>query len=379
MLDWFQKSLSPARPLVHPPWKAGQYATYFLERDNGTWTALALQLLRQADDKTWLLSADFKTRTGESRAWLRYLPTESAEAANPVSLRMDSVRGSPASEVSDPEKLNEHHELQTPLAINLLMVRCWPSAAKALRGRSRKVDYPCAIDEVYPLITPLPPEFGYQKQQDLHPAVMLTGVACLSIDGGKNPLTVTSFGLANPQEAMQAPYDDFIDLSHLIRVDHEGFSLTYPATWFLRSKTTEEPDLRTTKYFGQFGGNTCGGTWSIVFYSGIPDRVRAECDKIVARMENPPQGPEGDLLPRTGEAWGLLAPARGFVFDFVSPAIDGISYNGIFSTDKSLAHVVVFGCIAKANPRRDKTLIEMHRVFREILEGFRLSGEGDPS
>ena len=44
-----------------PPWRAGQYVTYFLDRDDGLWTAFALRVLGQTKDKAWALCGDFKT------------------------------------------------------------------------------------------------------------------------------------------------------------------------------------------------------------------------------------------------------------------------------------------------------------------------------
>ena len=73
------------------------------------------------------------------------------------------------------ERLIQEPEMQTSMAMNLLMVRRWDAAKEALRGAAREVCYPCWIDRAYPLVTPIPGA-EVQKHHDLNPRVMLTGV-----------------------------------------------------------------------------------------------------------------------------------------------------------------------------------------------------------
>src|SRR5690348_16852102 len=114
MLDWlFKKGAAPQRPPLHPPWSTGQYVTYFLERENGSWTAMALRVRGQMEDGAWVLSADLKTRNGECTAWFRSDPSAPAEAMDPVPGRVEHIRGAPISADASVEQLVEKPEMQT--------------------------------------------------------------------------------------------------------------------------------------------------------------------------------------------------------------------------------------------------------------------------
>jgi hypothetical protein len=199
---------------------------------------------------------------------------------------------------------------------------------------------------------------------------MLTGVACLSIDSGKNPMTATSFGLNDPAATAPTNYDDFVDLSHLKRIEHDGFELTYPATWFLLRQPDEEEDgLQISSHHTQVvGGISCALTCSVLLYSGdchsVMEKQQAEQMRLSGRLT--------DLSPRSAHTLRLLGDATGYVFDYVHPTIDGVSYSAMFGTKTSdrFALINVFGCIAKANPRRSETIAEYEQVFPEILGSF---------
>ncbi|KYF60404.1 hypothetical protein BE04_30190 [Sorangium cellulosum] len=374
MLDWLKKRLGSKHQPVHPPWRAGQYVTYFLEREDGTWTAMAIRLHGQMADGSWALSADFKTPLGECTAWFRSDPRAPLDMPDPTPGRVERIRGASMSGNVDVATLVQRPEMQTSMAMNLLLVRRWDAAKEALGGAAREVRYPCGIDRAYPLVTPIPGA-EYQKHHDLNPRVMLTGVACLSIDGGKNPITVTSFGWSDPKGSMPDSFDDFVDFSHPKRVDHEGFSLAYPATWFLRSEETEESGLRTAKHFAQLGGNTCAATLSVTLSHGEDAQVAAERDGIVSRVEALPGSKEGEVRRRMADVPVLSGDAAGFAFDLGGPAIDGFSANGVFRAEAGdrVAHVSLFGCVARANPRRDRALADMRAVFRETVESFQFT------
>lgn len=374
MLDWFKKRLGSKHRPIHPPWRAGQYVSYLLEREDGSWTAMAIRLHGQMEDGSWALSADFKTPLGECTAWFRSVPGASLDAPDPLPGRVERTRGAPMDGSAGVERLIQEPEMQTSMAMNLLMVRRWDAAKEALRGAAREVRYPCGIDRAYPLVTPIPGA-EVQKHHDLNPRVMLTGVACLSIDGGKNPITVTSFGWSDPKGSMPDSYDDFVDFSHPKRIDHGAFSLTYPATWFLRREEVEKSGLRTVTYSTQLGGNTCATTLSVTLSHGAAGQIAAERDGIVSKLEALAESKEGEVRRRTADVPVLSGDAAWFAFDFIDPAIDGSSANGVFRAEAGdrVAHISLFGCIAKANPRRDQTLAEMRAVFREIVESFQFT------
>jgi hypothetical protein len=386
MLNWLRKMIGSNVEPIHPPWRAGQYVTYFLEREDGSWVAVALRLLGKTEDGAWLLSADFKTPHGESTAWLRSDHDSPLDTPDPVPLRQESIRKAQVDE-ADSGRLQHDPMMAAPLAMNLLMVRRWPEASESLRKEPRRASYPCGIDQVYSLITSGP---GYQKHHDINPRVMLTGVACLSIDGGKNPMTVTSFGLNDPAAAGPATYEDFVDFSHAKSVKHEGFSLSYPATWFLRPLPGEKEEGAEARehvrehvgehvgeyvgeYVAQMGGVSCSVSLSVRFHSGPAHQITEERDAVVSRLSAPLDGPMGRLSPREPEPFRLGGKAWGFVADLKNSGIDGLAYAGLYCADSGdrLAHVTAFGCISKTNPRRAATLAEMESSFREILDSFR--------
>src|ERR1700678_1857506 len=99
MSKWLEKLGLSRRDPIHPAWRAGQYVTYFLEREDGGWAAMALRILGQAEGGVWALSGDFKTRKGECTVLFRSDPSAPAEAPDPVPVQMKPVRGGPS--VSD--------------------------------------------------------------------------------------------------------------------------------------------------------------------------------------------------------------------------------------------------------------------------------------
>ncbi|WP_437626735.1 hypothetical protein [Sorangium sp. So ce1151] len=344
--------------------------TYFLERQDGSWVAMALRILGQDEGGGWTLGGDFKTVGGECAVLFRSDPGAPAEMPDPTPVQIKLVRRYPSASASDDlASLAEDPTMTVALAMNLLMVRRWPAAAESLSKEARPVRYPCGIDQAHLLVTSGP---GYQKHHDLCPRVMLTGVACLSIDGGKNPMTVTSFGLNDPAAQGPTSYEDFVDLSHPKRIDHEGFALTYPATWFLVRQPDQEKDgLHVAVHGAQLGGVSCSLICTVRLYSGDPRRVAEEQQAARSRLSGPLPG----LSLRGAEPLLLPGDARGYVFDQVHPAIDGVAYSAVFGTDARdrFARVNTFGCISKTNPRRRETMAEYERVFREVLGSFQFN------
>ena len=371
MLNWFRKKWGSS-PSIHPLWQAGQYVTYILEYEDGDWVAFALRLMGQTKDGYWILSGDFKTPLGEGTTLFGCNPNAVPNVPDVVPVREELIRISPI-DADDPKRMQQDPMLKSSLAMNLLLARRSSAALERLQSSPRSVAYPCGIDQVYSFIMPGP---GYQKHHDLSPRVPLTGVACLSIDGGKNPMTVTSFGLNDPN-AQVTSYDDFVDLSHLTQVVHDGFTLRYPATWFLRAKSREEEDEELEAglqaYFLHAGGNSCTATLSVRLQRGTPDDITRQREALLSLHRVPQEGSMGRLSPRQGVRFQLEGNAQGFVEDLDNAWIAGFAYSGVYCTDVGdrLAHVRLFGCISKQNPRLTTTLTEMEPVFRAIVESFR--------
>ena len=194
--EWIQRHRPSTFDAIHPEWRVGQYVTYFLQRTDASWTAFAITIESQTEDGAWILRSDFKTTRGESTTWFRSDPHARADVMDPVPIHEEMIRGS-RSEVQDlrDEDLQDEPYLQSAHAMNLLTVRRTPTAVTALRGLARAVQYPCGIDQAHRFITP---GRGYEKHHDLNPRVMITGVACLSVDDGQFSIIATSFGFNDP-------------------------------------------------------------------------------------------------------------------------------------------------------------------------------------
>ncbi|MDI1442766.1 hypothetical protein [Polyangium sp. 6x1] len=367
MFDWFRKRGASKPELIHPPWRAGQYVTYYMEREDGFWLGLGLRLLGQTEDGAWIIQGDFKARAGEGTVWFRSDPAAPPDEPDPTPVRQEYVRA-PPEQVDPMTRMREDPLMTSSLAMNLLFVRRWPSAAESLQTEPRAVHYPCEIERAHLLVTDGP---GYKKHHDIHPRVMLTGVACLSVDGHRNPITVTSFGLNDPEADGPSSYDDFIDLSHPKRVTHDGFALTYPATWFLRQADQESEQKSSVKdYFSQVGGISCALTLSVTVKEGSAEEIAQERDAAVAKMSAPLDGPMGLLVPR--QPLRLPGNAQGFISDLKNPGINGAAYSATYVSDdgRRFAHVIAFLCVSKENPRAKATLSAVEQTAREILESF---------
>lgn len=171
MRSWLPKLLGAKRREPHPPWQKGQYVTYFLERSDGSWVAIAMHLVEQLDDNAWVIQANFKTPDAEHLVFLRCDPDapRGEPGAYIAPIGAETVRGSPSG-VFDTPLAN------ATLAMNLLGPRQHFPEDKELHG-PRAVQYPCGISEVRTSVSAGP---GYTKHHDLHPRVMVTGVARLT-------------------------------------------------------------------------------------------------------------------------------------------------------------------------------------------------------
>jgi hypothetical protein len=367
VLAWIKRRSRKAPHAIHPPWRAGQYVTYYLERGDGTWTAFAIRLVGQTDDGAWILSADFKTARGEYTEWFRSDPDAKPEDWDPLPIRGELVRGSPTHSV---EELHDDPGMQSPLAMNILLVRRAPAAIAALHNTPQPVQYPCGINQVHRFITSGP---GYEKHYDLHPRVLITGVASLSIDGGRNPTVVTSFAWNDPTADGPGSYDDFVDFSRCKVVVHDSFSLSYPATWFLRLQgTRRDRDTTVQDYMAQVGGVSCACSLSVSVRRGNYDQLTQIRGATLARFADPIQGPMGTLL-RQHSRPVTSADENVCAFHLQNPTIDGVAFSAVIleSSGCILAQVDTFGCVAKGNPLRGPTLREMTRVLPDIVRSFR--------
>jgi hypothetical protein len=343
------------------PWCAGQYVTYFLERSDKSWTAIALRVQGQTQDGFWVISADFKTRSGESRAYIRANPNADSIPEFFSLSRIQIIRGGPISDICK----WDHPDYQLTIALNLFAHTRGQYDEVVLRSPAHPVDYPCGIDRAYSLVMD-------RYHHDLNPRVLITGVASMSVPRGQNELAVTSLGCNNPTEYKAGTFDDFIDFSHPIRVDHDCFSLTYPATWFLQSDVQHATDTNRRYSRAIFGGNTCAGVLSVTLFRGDDAQISAEREIIRNRIREFPKGATSAIPFDSTDASAEVGNFESCGFDFSDNATKSITTIGLFCSEDRLrlAQVNVTCCIAKANPRGAETLERMRTASREIIQTF---------
>lgn len=113
ILRWSRRHRPREFHAIHPEWRVGQYVTYFLERTDARWTAFAISIEAQTEDGAWILRGDFKTALGESTTWFRSDPHAQAHDIDPVPIREELIRASPA---EPPEQLQDEPYMQSSIA-----------------------------------------------------------------------------------------------------------------------------------------------------------------------------------------------------------------------------------------------------------------------
>jgi hypothetical protein len=354
----------PDRPAaIHPPWQTGQYVTYVLDRDDGTWAAFALRVLGQDDTGVWVIRGDFKTVGGECHVWFRSGPAGEQGGFDPAPVQQQLGRRF-LPEDDSPNAWLAQPEMQITLALNLFLVRQMPAAIDALAQPGRPARHACGIDTVYPFVSWAP---NFQKHHDLCPRVPVTGVAGVTVDGTRNPIAVTSFGCNDPHAATYT-FDDWVDWSHVQPTRHQGFSLCYPATWFLLPTQSKTPG--ETLYFAQLGGNTCAVSFSVSLRSGTPDDLRKHQQETLARLRTP-----GNDLTPDPQPLRFAAGSEGIAGTWARPGIVGVYRTALFPSPDGtrLAHINLFGCVSRNHPDREGRLASMAPAFGAILESMQFT------
>jgi hypothetical protein len=367
MFSWLRKKDSIQAEGINPPWMKGQYVTYYLERIDESWAAFELRLQGQLDDSSWVMSGEFKNATGEATAWFRSDPLAKEGELDVVPVKQEIVRRS-AECADDAGKWDPLMEVS--LALNILLVSRWPDAHALLKTPPRAATFPCNVTSIHELVTDGP---GYKKHHALNRKVMLTGVACLSTDGMNNPAIATSFGTNDPTGEGAPGSEDYVDLSHPKRVDHDGFKLTYPATWFLRPGIGDDgkPVVPAT-YLAAPGGNACAVVCGVTIHRGSADHVAKVRGETVSRFAMLLDTGDGKWMPRPGEHAARSDNAQLFVLDLLSGGKRGVLLSGVFTapTGDRVAHVRLTGVVSDANPNQAAFLAAMEPAFRGILESF---------
>jgi len=362
-------STFPNVQTTHPPWQVGQHVSYFRESEDGRWTAIRIQVADRTDEGEWILCADFKTASGECTLWL--VSNTQEDEKSPYGFgrfRQEEVRQwSPADEMDD----FDDPGLQTSMALNLLLVRQNLDAIATYKTEPLDVLYPCDIDKVHRYTMELP---DFLKHHDLNPRAYVTGVACLWIDDDKNPILTTAFGHFEQTNAATISFNDYVDFSHPKRIEHGSFSLTYPATWFLRPhETIADSETEQENYLILSGGDACACLLSVSIQSGRPDIIAREHSQALARLSSPKDGPRGVVSPERRKHQLEGAMAEYFVFREYDSMIEGVDHAALVldTTRERLADIYLAGRVVKSNPGCKTTIEQMSQIFPSVINSFR--------
>ena len=154
--------------------------------------------------------------------------------------------------------------------MNIFFVRAVSAALDTLTKPGHAAKHACGIDTVYPFVNAAP---TFQKHHDISPRVPITGVA-----GVTNQRHLQSSG--GDVVRVQRSTGDRVHVRRLrglvTRPAHcyYGFTLTYPATWFLLPQQSNTPGEMLL--IAQVGGNTNAVTMSMSFLSGSPADLAGE-------------------------------------------------------------------------------------------------------
>ena len=287
--NWSHDSLSTRRKYINPPWKHGQYVSYFHETDGGKWLAIMIKIVGNGETGGWILTADFKTASGDYNTLLISDPTgDNISHGDFTQIGEGERKFIPVDEMVESADFDNLFAK----AIDLLIIRKNPGVISVITTQSRDVCYPCDINKVKSYTI----DYGkFIKHYDFNPRVYVTGVACLITerDNKEDSFVATAFG---EYDATTTSYTDYVDFSHSKRIEHGSFSLTYPATWFLRR--IEYGDNRAMEekwYVTLSGGDTLSCLLGVHICRGGPDLVAAEHSKALAKMSSPQK--EGDMIP----------------------------------------------------------------------------------
>ncbi|WP_156338650.1 hypothetical protein [Chondromyces crocatus] len=366
-----QEDAPSSRPALHPAWREGQYVTYVLTRDDGSWAALAMSLVSWSEERRLLL-VDVKDETGDGTVFIRPDPYGAPDPEDiSAELRREAAGGKEVDfHVAD------NPGFLAPLALNLLLVRDLPYLSEVLQRPPRKVGHPCGLETCHRVISE---GTGYEKHHDMNPAVPLTGVACLSVDGKRNPLTVTSFGVRDGSTWEPGSADDFVDLSHPKPTEHRGFTMTYPATWFLRSEgeEAEETELADAAleegeraYRVQLGGPSCALALSLSVFKGAPEEVAAMRASESTSVEVVEGWARHEEAPLALEERGVGAMFTRVDGANTCRAVRAVLWN---EAGDVLTTFTASGAVVSARADCEEVLSAMERVLGEAVESFRFT------
>jgi hypothetical protein len=240
-----QPSVSP--PSATPPLAEGQYVTYYEERPDGRWTAFLIDVIAQRSDGMWGYEVRGKEASHETLLLLLHAPGKPASEYGlpmPGQGGMEVRRGTVSDQQGEP--------LFQAVRIGNLFGGSGPHGDRERMSHSPIVtQLPCGITKVYPSQFAIP--FGPDRYVELNRRIPITGVARDSFAGAeKGGLVLTSLGSSG--DPLLRSWD-YVDLNHVQRCEYDGFSVAYPATWFL--DPTHDSSLDRVVYGMRRGGGSC--------------------------------------------------------------------------------------------------------------------------
>jgi len=357
-------------PLQYLPWQEGQYVTYYAQFKD-SWETYKFDLLMKLDHNAWLLMAQVNNSEQTFlilfRAKERWERKKNSFSLTP--LRSASLRGA---------KLTlfglSHY---TARFMNLFNVR--QMYLRHLKKKKKFVFKPVSsgfqeISRVR-VFNDYWPEFKYTRHYRLHRKVPILGIFGYTISDGR-ALTMTSFGRSTRDLASYTPFPTYIDFSHSVPHDHSGFSMRYPASWFL------EPVKSSNKRFFMcnLGGNIHAASFSVQLLNGKRNVMRRKCSTMKGNrgVESPESFKLKGMNFRKEYAIrkGNFSRSRVFVFDYKKGAQVGAAHYAIYlSRDRRrYASSAIFMNFSRDNKHfRNSPGIE--KKIQAILASFSFSSE----
>lgn len=247
--DWLRRrGQSSILPPTLAPLSPGQYVSYYGERSDGNWMAFLICVIAQRSDGMWGYEVRGKEASHETLLLLLHAPGKPlSEYGWPMPAAQGGAevrRGT----VSDQQGSPLAHAVRIG---NLFGGATPPEGPKALARPPVAARLPCGITEVYPARFAIP--FSPDRYVELNRSIPITGVARDTFAGEEERgLVLTSFG--SSKEPIPDSWD-YLDLDHVQRCDYDGFSVAYPATWFLDPSPVSTE--RDRIYGSVLGGCSC--------------------------------------------------------------------------------------------------------------------------
>jgi hypothetical protein len=353
------------------PWQEGQYSTYMAEWANGAWESYNISIAKKLDDGQWGIQIVVKSKEREfiilCKAPEKHRPP--GKPFEPLSFKV--LRG------TDIDKKTALFHL-TRLMYMFSMRGLYERAESGPRPGQKivhdiKTSGCCGIDTVSRFTDPWP-EMGYDYINDISPQAPVLGITSSSINNGSYRIYLTSYGRNTKDIKGYVSVPTFIDFKSIRQIDHDEFSLSYPATWSLQ-KSTPSPEY-SCQYMSIMGGNIHAGHLLVLIKKGAPQDIKTAYNSMREKKGLDKYKPvTGYTLAFRKEM--SFSSTNGtictiYIYDFKAAGQIGYNIIGLYrSLDaQRLAKVALFVNFSENNSLLP-IMPEVQKSFDDILKSFR--------